>query len=99
RPRAERAAVLVLAMDALAFFHVLAFLGTERSLGLEVDAPRPAMVVVDRNPDVAAQRVLAEGRDQREPREQPLRDAPVVRIGFAVAAAVQREAEVGLLDV
>ena len=66
---------------------------------MEVDAPGPAVVIVDRHPDVSGQRVRPERRNQREPREQPLRDAPVVRIRLAVAAAVERHAVVGLLDV
>ena len=35
-------------------------------------------VVQSRVAYVAAEGVVAEGRDQREPREEPLRDAPVV---------------------
>ena len=46
------------------------------------------MVIVDRHPDVTAERVIAERRDQREPRKQPLGDPPVVRIELAVAAAI-----------
>jgi DNA replication protein DnaC len=51
------------------------------------------MVVVDRHPDVAPERMLAERRDQREPWKQPLGDSPVVGIGLlciAVASAVIR---------
>ncbi len=85
-------------MDALAELHVVALLVRERLLGMEVDAPGPAAVVVDWHPDVAAERVVAERRDQREPGEQPLRHAPIVGVRLAVAAAVERQPEIGLLD-
>src|SRR5262245_4228112 len=75
--RAERAG-LVGTMDAFALLHVMAFLGGQRFARMEVDAPGPAIVIVDWHPDVAAERMVAERRDQREPRKQPLRDAPVV---------------------
>src|SRR5262245_34323865 len=90
--RTERAG-LVGTMDAFALLHVMAFLGGQRFARMEVDTPGPAIVIVDRHPDVAAERMVAERRDQREPRKQPMRDAPVVRVGLAVADAVQRQAE------
>jgi two-component system, LuxR family, sensor histidine kinase DctS len=69
---------LVFAVDSPADFHVAALLVGQRLVRVEVDAPGPAVVIVDRHPHVTPQRVLAERRDQREPREQPLRDAPVI---------------------
>jgi len=86
-------------VNAPARVQVRALLPGQRLARVEIDAPGPATVVVDGHPDMAAQRVFAEWRDQREPREQPLGDAPVIRIRFAVAAAVQRQAERVLLDV
>jgi hypothetical protein len=83
------------AMDALAFFHRPPLPRGQRLARMEVDAPRPAIVIVDRHPDVTSQRMIAKRRDQREPGEQPLGDAPVIGIGFAVTAAVQRQAERG----
>src|SRR5579864_1910509 len=65
---------------------------------MEVDAPGPAMVIVDRDPDMAGERMVAEWRDQGEPREQPLRDPPIIGIGLAVAPAVEREPERRALD-
>src|SRR5262245_44565336 len=64
--RAERAG-LVRAVDAFAFLHVVPFLVGQRLLRMEIDAPGPAIVIVDRHPDMAAERVIAERRDQREP--------------------------------
>jgi hypothetical protein len=70
----------------------------ERLAGLPVDAPGPAAFVVDRNPGVATQCVVAKGRDQGEPGEQPLGHPPVVTVRLAVAPPEQRQAEGILLD-
>jgi hypothetical protein len=85
-------------VHAAAILQVLPFLGGQRLVDVEVDAPGPAVVVVDGHPHVAAEHVVAERRDQREPREDELRDAPVERIGLAVAAAEQREPALVPLD-
>src|SRR5262249_59483705 len=49
----------VRAMDALALPHVAPLVLGQRPVGAEVDAPGPAMLIVDRPPDVTAGRVLA----------------------------------------
>src|SRR5262249_60353962 len=77
RQRSERAGH-VRAMDALALLHMAPFLLRQRTIGAEVDAPGPAMVIVDRHPDVTAERVIAERRGQRAPREEPPGGPPVV---------------------
>src|SRR5262249_61253054 len=70
RPRHVRA------MDALALLHVVPLLLGQRTVGAEVDAPGPAMVVVDRHPDMTAERVIAERREPHEPPTQPPADPP-----------------------
>ena len=51
-----------------------------------VVAPRPAGLVVDRDPEVAVDGMIASRRDHRERRHHPLRDAPVVVAAFRVPA-------------
>src|SRR5262249_50251064 len=80
-------APFVRAVDALTLLHMMALLFGQRFVRVEVDAPGPAMLVVDRDPDMAAKRMVPEGRDQRKPGEQPLGDAPVVGIGLTLAAS------------
>src|SRR5262249_45304 len=69
-----------------------------RKVGGEVEARGREGVGVDGPRAGTAGRVIAEGGNEREPRKQPLGDPPVVRIGLAVAAAVQRQAERCALD-
>ena len=54
-------------------------------------------MVVDRYPDVAAERMVAEGRDQVVPGEDPLRNAPVIGVGFAFAPAEAPQLAVAVL--
>src|SRR5262249_58493130 len=63
---------LIRAMDALALLHVAPLLLGQRTVGTEVDAPGPAMVIVYRHPDMTAERVIAERRAPPPPRQQPL---------------------------
>jgi hypothetical protein len=93
-----KGAGLVLAVDTPPLLHVAALLCGELLLRMEIDAPGPAVFVVDRYPHMAAERVLAEGRYQREPRKQPLGNAPIPGIRFAIAAAVEGQAEIRFLD-
>src|SRR5690349_24193562 len=74
----EAARGLVLAVDPLPLLHVATLFVRERLVRMEIDAPCPAAVIVDRHPDVTAERVLAERGDKRVPGEQPLGDAPIV---------------------
>ena len=48
-------------------------------------------MIVNRHPDVPRERMVTERRDQREPRKQPLRHAPVVGVRVTHAATEQRE--------
>ena len=79
--------------------HVVQFLLTQRGFGPVVDAPSPAIVVIDGHPHMAAQGVVAKRWDQGVPREQPLRDAPVVAVGLTHSAAQQGHAKFGFFDV
>jgi hypothetical protein len=62
------------------------------------DAPRPAVFIVDRHPDVTAEGVFTERGDQSKPWKKPLGNPPVVGIQFAVTAAIQRQAELRLFN-
>ena len=85
-------------MNALALFEVVALFIGQRFVRAEVDAPSPAVVVVDRHPHMAAKRMVSERRNQVVPRKDPLGDAPVERVWFTHAPAKQREPAVVLLD-
>src|SRR4029453_11137149 len=81
----------VLYVDALAVAH-------RRELGLGqiadrmiVEAPRPAVFVVDRDPEMAVDRMVAARRDHRERGHHPLRDPPVVVAVLRVAASADVE--------
>ena len=76
--RPERAAGLVDAVNTFAFRHGTTFLLRQRLARMEVDAPRPAIVVVDRYPDMTPESMFAEWRNQRKPWEQPLGNSPVI---------------------
>src|SRR5262249_50151009 len=75
--RAEGAG-LIGTMNALAFLHVASLDHGQRLVGVKIDAPGPAIIIVDRYPNVPTEGVIAEGRNKREPRKEPLRDAPVI---------------------
>ena len=84
-------------VDALAGLHRLALLVGERARHLVVEAPGPAVVVVDRHPEVAVHRMIGARRDHGEGRHHPLGDAPVVFAFFGVAPGADVEAA-GALD-
>ena len=86
-------------MDTVAGLHQFAFVVAERFVGVKADAPGPAVFVVHRHPDMAAQRVVTKRRDQGEPGKDPLRNPPVITVGLAVASAVERQPKRVLLDV
>ena len=85
-------------MNALALFKVVALFLGQGLVRAEVDAPGPAVVVVDRHPHMAAKRMVSERRNQVVPWEDPLGDAPVERVWFTHAPAKQGEPAVVLLD-
>src|SRR3546814_19211849 len=85
-------------MHTLAFFQMLTLFGRQWPVRTKIDAPGPAIMVIDRHPHVAAQGMVAEWRDQVVPGKDPLSNAPIVRIDFHVAAAEQCQASVMLLD-
>src|SRR5439155_26325570 len=53
--------------------------------GVKVVAPRPAVLVVDRDPEVAVDRMIAARRDHGEARHHPGCDAPVIIAVLGVA--------------
>src|SRR5665213_3546276 len=78
-------------VNSLAVFHFPALLIGQRFVRVEVDTPRPATFIVDGDPNVRTERMRTERRNEREPREDPLRDAPIIGVGAAVAAAIYRK--------
>ena len=84
-------------VDALAGLHGLALLVGERARHLVVEAPGPAVLVVDRHPEVAVHRMVGAGRDHGEGRHHPLGDAPVVVAVLGVAPRADVE-PAGALD-
>src|SRR5688500_7827927 len=83
-------------MDALAVLHRLPFLVGQRTDRMVVEAPGPAILVVDRDPEMAVDRMVAAWRHHREARHHPGRDAPVVVSFFRVAARADVEAAVAV---
>src|SRR6185312_16410349 len=75
-----------LAVDALAVLHGLALGIGDRARRMIVVAPGPAVLVVDRDPEVAVHGVAAARRDHGEGRHHVLRDTPVVVAILGVAA-------------
>src|SRR5215469_1054147 len=65
---------------------------------MEIDAPGPTIVVVDRYPNMPAKRMVSEWRYQSEPRKEPLRDAPVIGVRLTIPPAEQCEATWITLD-
>src|SRR4029079_12806601 len=88
---------LDLDVDALAVAHRRQLRGRQLADRVVVEAPRPAGVVVDGDPEMAVHRVIAARRDHREGRHDPLRDAPVVLALLGVAARADIEPP-GALD-
>src|SRR6516225_964031 len=66
----------VLAVNARAVAHGLDLAPGERAYRMKVVAPGPAILVVDRDPEVAVDRVVAARRDHGEAGHHPGRDAP-----------------------
>src|SRR2546422_469920 len=67
----------VLHVDPRAFLHRLQLRGAERAVRMIVDAPGPAVLVVDRHPGVRPEGMSRPGWNDGEPRHDPRRDAPV----------------------
>src|SRR5712691_11289684 len=68
----------VLHVNPRAVFHGLHFGRAQRPTRVVIDAPCPAVLVVDRHPCVRSDRVPRPRRNDRMPRHDPRRDAPVV---------------------
>ena len=83
-------------VDALAVLHRMAFVGGEGAHRMVVEAPRPAIVIVDRDPEVAVHRVIAARRDHGEAGHDPRRDAPVVVAVLGVASRADVQAALAL---
>ncbi len=64
-------------VDAAAVAHGGELVLRERPCGMVREAPGHAVLVVDRHPGVAVERILAVGRDHAVERHDPLCDAPV----------------------
>src|SRR5262249_60480503 len=83
RPIATRR---VLAVHARAVAHGVDLAPGERANRMKVVAPGPAMLVVDRDPEVAVDRMVAARRDHGEAGPYPRREGPIV-IGVRGGAA------------
>src|SRR5579864_6367431 len=86
-------------MNARAVVHRRDFLARERAAWMIIDAPRPGVVVVDRNPGVTADRVATARRNQRVERHDPGRDAPIIMVGLGVAPRRDEQAALEFGDV
>src|SRR5664279_3095661 len=73
-------------MDSFAIFHGASFFCRERPYGVIVEAPRPAILVVNRYPKMPMYRMVTSGRDHREARHDPRRDAPIIFAVFCIPA-------------
>src|SRR5215468_364643 len=78
-------------MDALAVAHRRHFGVGEIADRVVVEAPGPAILVIDRNPEMAVDRMIAARRDHREGRHHPLGDAPVVPVVLGIAPGSDKE--------
>ena len=58
---------------------------------MEVVAPGPAILVVDRDPEMAVDRVIAARRDHGERRHHPRRDAPIIVAVLGIASSADEE--------
>ncbi len=81
----------IFAVHARAVAHRLHFGRTQRTHRVEIVAPRPAILVVDRDPEVAVHRMIGARRDHGEARHHPGSDAPVVVAVLGVAARADVE--------
>src|SRR5262252_3706839 len=81
----------VLAVHARAVAHGVDLAPGERAYRMKVVAPGPAILVVDRDPEVAVDRVVAARRDHGEAGHHPGRDAPVVIAVLGVAPGADIE--------
>jgi hypothetical protein len=78
--------------------HRLHLVVGERTLRVVVECVDPAVLVIDRHPEVAVDGVVAPRRHHREARHHPRSDAPVVLAFLGVAPRADEEAAVGLGD-
>src|SRR5580698_2721673 len=78
------------AMYAGAVLHGIDLGLAQRPYRMEVVGPGPAILVVDRHPEMAVDRMVAARRDHGEARHHPRRDAPVI---FAVLGIAPRADE------
>src|SRR5437867_7480953 len=79
-------ALLVDHMAAGAIPHRRDFGIGERADRVVVPVPDPAVLVVNRDPEMAADRIVAARRDHGSARHDPLGDAPIIFAGFGVAS-------------
>src|SRR5438477_8598391 len=57
-----------------------------------VPVPDPAVLVVDRDPEMPAGRMVGARRDHGDARHDPLRDAPIIPAAFGIAAGTDQKA-------
>src|SRR5215510_7817181 len=57
-----------------------------------VPVPDPAVLVVNRDPEMSADRIVAARRDHGGAWHDPLRDAPIIFAGFGVASRPDQQA-------
>src|SRR6476661_4571755 len=78
-------------VDALAVLHCRNFGFGERTLGMIIDAPGPAGLIVDRYPGMRAQWMACSRRNDRIPGHDPGRDAPVVFFILGIATRSDKQ--------
>src|SRR5262249_28882501 len=78
-------------MDALAVTHGRNFARGQRAHGVVIEAPGPAVFIIDRDPEMTVHGVVTPRRDHRERWHDPLRDAPIVVAVLGIAARAHVE--------
>src|SRR5205823_3160575 len=87
----------IFAMHAGAVAHGIDFAAGERANGMKVVAPGPAILLIDGNPEMPVDWVIAARRDHSETRHHPGSNAPIVIAVLGIAAGADVKAA-GLFD-
>ena len=81
----------VLHMDAGTVMHGFLFALAQIAARVIVDAPGPAVLVIDRHPGMRAQRMIGARRNDGVPGHDPGRDAPVVAVFLGLATCAHQQ--------
>src|SRR5690349_12039870 len=85
-------------VNALAVLHCRDFRFRQRALGMIVDAPGPAIFIVDRHPGMRTQGMAGAWRNDRVPGDDPGRYPPIVFVPVGIAPGADQQSAGKLLD-